>query len=153
MELALEDITRLTEDIWLSTVGLAVRPSEETVPGRLSGRTLDGIVNITGDYHGAVVVQCPLGLAARLARAMFDLGSGRPTLADMQDALGEITNMTGGNVKALLPGTCHLSLPAVVEGEDYTIRVPGTRTTHRAVFACGSESFVVSIVSAGERDA
>jgi len=152
MQLATEDISRLTEDIWLSTLGLAVRPSDQTVPERLSGRTLDGIVTITGDYHGAVVVQCPLGLAARLARAMFDLGAARPTLADMQDALGEITNMTGGNIKALLPGTCHLSLPAVVEGEDYTIRVPGSRTTHRAVFACGDESFVVSIVSSGERD-
>jgi chemotaxis protein CheX len=153
MQLATEDITRLTEDIWLSTLGLAVRPADQTVPGRPGGRTLDGIVNITGDYHGAVVVQCQLGLAARLARVMFDLGPVRPTLADMQDALGEITNMTGGNVKALLPGTCHLSLPAVVEGEDYTIRIPGARTTHRTVFLCGDESFVVSLVTAGERDA
>src|SRR5581483_9928567 len=112
MELAFEDVTRLTEDIWLSTVGLAVRPSDETVPGRLSGRTLDGIVNTTRAYHGAVVVQCSLRLAARLAAAMFDLGPRHPTLADMQDALGEITNMTGGNIKALLTGTCHLSLPA-----------------------------------------
>jgi CheY-specific phosphatase CheX len=66
----------------------------------------------------------------------------------MQDALGEITNMTGGNIKALLPGACHLSLPAVVEGTSYTIRVPSTRIVTRVPFECEGMHGAVSIMTA-----
>jgi chemotaxis protein CheX len=144
-----QEITTLSETIWLSVLGLSLHPSgsdTKTLPG---GPTLDGIVTISGDWQGAVILQVPQPLAQRVAAIMFSLGEGTPTLEDMQDALGEITNMTGGNLKALMPGSCHLSLPAVVNGNDYGIRIPTARILSRVLFECDGQPAVVSLVAAG----
>jgi len=36
--------------------------------------------------------------------------------ADVADAVGELVNMVGGNIKSLMPGPSVLSLPAVAAG-------------------------------------
>jgi hypothetical protein len=56
--------------------------------------------------------------------------------------------MTGGNIKALMTGSCHLSLPAVVEGTTYTIRVPSTKVVTRVPFECNGMHGAVSIMTA-----
>jgi chemotaxis protein CheX len=144
-----QEIVALSESIWSSVLGLELTASganTATLPG---GRTVDGIVTITGDFQGAVIVQVPENLAQRVATIMFRLGDAKPTLEDVQDALGEITNMTGGNLKALMPGSCHLSLPAVIDGNDYRIRIPTARVLTRVLFECDGQPAVVSLVAAG----
>jgi CheY-specific phosphatase CheX len=151
MQIAREDIEVVVEDIWLSTLGLPARPAVSRDDDQLSGPTLDGLINITGDWQGTVVVQVTAALAARIASVMFRLNETPPTLEDIRDALGEVTNMAGGNIKALVPGTCHLSLPAVVEGKAYSIRVPSTEVVARAPFECEGMYGVVSLMAAGRR--
>ncbi|NOT43820.1 MAG: chemotaxis protein CheX [Acidobacteria bacterium] len=147
--MAQDDIVTLTEEIWLSAARLPVHRVEGADAAVLHGRTIDGLITISGGWQGVVVLQCDRGLAEEAARQMFDLGDRQPELADVQDALGELTNMTGGNLKALMPGECTLSLPAVVEGTDYSVRIPGTRVIERLQFACGDRPFVVSVLGAG----
>ena len=150
MQIDAQQIAVLIDDIWMSTLGLPTRPTEPRAAASSSDPTLDGLVNIAGDWQGTVAVQVPKALAARIAARMFRLGDTPPTLEDMQDALGEITNMTGGNIKALLPGHCVLSLPAVVEGQAYTIRVPSSQVVTRVAFECDGFPAVVSLMTAGQ---
>jgi len=63
----------------------------------------------------------------------------------MQDATGELSNMVGGNVKALLPQPSRLSLPSVVEGKDYNLRIPGALCISRMVFESQGSPFVVTM--------
>lgn len=142
------EIAVLTEDIWLSTLGLPTHPRADAGTEMLHGATFDGIINITGDWQGTVIVQVSRPMAERIARIMFGLGDAAPTRQDLQDALGEVTNMTGGNIKALMSGECHLSLPAVVEGSDYSVTTPGTRVVSRVVFDCEGEPGVVHLLAA-----
>ncbi|MDP1571268.1 MAG: chemotaxis protein CheX [Vicinamibacterales bacterium] len=142
------DIATLTEEIWLSTAGMAAHPLEVWDDGALTGPTLDGVINITGDWQGAVLLQVPRPLAGQVAAHMFHLGEEAPSRQDVHDALGEITNMTGGNIKALMAGACHLSLPVVVDGTDYSIGIPGTRVVERVVFQCAGQLGVVSVLAA-----
>lgn len=148
MPVAEHDIAVLVDEIWMTTLGLPTR-QVDTVDGRLmpAGPTLDGIINITGEWQGAVTLQVPKRLAARVASAMFRLDSATPTLEDMQDAVGELTNMTGGNIKGLLPGTCHLSLPTVIEGADYRLRLPGAEVVRQVAFRCEDEPIVVQLIA------
>ncbi len=145
-----QEIIALTQYIWGATLNLDVVPHDMAGPAVTGGRTLDGVINITGAWAGALVLQVPEHVARRAAAVMFELAEGDATLEDMQDAVGELTNMTGGNVKALLEGQCQLSLPAVVEGRDYSIRVPGSEAVTRVTFDVDGEPFVVSLLTRRE---
>ena len=46
---------------------------------------------------------------------------------DVRDSLGEIVNMIEGNFKALLLDGAAISMPLVVKGSDYALRVCGGR--------------------------
>ncbi|MBC8069835.1 MAG: chemotaxis protein CheX [Deltaproteobacteria bacterium] len=83
------------------------------------------LVGIAGQWDGAVIVACSPATATELASIMFDVPASEVSTENLEDTLGELANMVGGNVKALLPPPCLLSLPTVVEGRDYRVRVPG----------------------------
>lgn len=141
------EIAQLSGYIWQSTIGLEVFPLDSFPAALADQPTVDGFINITGDWQGAVALQLPVALAERVASIMFSLGRRQPSAEDVLDALGEITNQTGGNIKALVGGTCHLSLPAVVRGSDYSIRLPGTEVVTRVVLGCEDSAFIVNLLS------
>lgn len=148
MLVAETDVAVLVDEIWLTTLGLATHrldPKHAALPAE--AETLDGIINITGGWQATVALQVPKALAARIASVMFRLHDVQPTTEDMQDAIGELTNMLGGNIKALLAGDCHLSLPAVVEGRGYTVRVPTSHVVDRFAFECEGLPAVVNLMS------
>jgi CheY-specific phosphatase CheX len=142
------DIVSIATDVWETMLGLELNPEPDGIDELTAGPTFDGIVTIAGDWHGAVVVQVSRTLALRIARILFGGGDSMPTPEDMQDAVGEITNMTGGNIKGLLPGDCHLSLPTVVEGSDYRLRTPGAEVVRQVAFTCGGQAAVVRMIAA-----
>jgi chemotaxis protein CheX len=146
-----EEIQQLAVSIWDSILHLPIEAESDPLPtGR---RTMSACVQITGAWRGAVTLSCDEKMAAEAAVVMFDLGSAPALKLDMQDALGELVNMIGGNVKALLPETCHLSLPSVVEGSDYTMRVPGSRVVTRVPLRCGEYPLSISLLESEEQAA
>jgi CheY-specific phosphatase CheX len=64
---------------------------------------------------------------------------------ETRDALGEIANMTAGNVKALVESYCRLSLPMVAEGRELTISIPGSKVVAQASFDCGEDPLTVEV--------
>ncbi len=77
---------------------------------------------------------------------MLGLGNQAPSTEETHDALCELTNTFGGNVKALLPGPSALSLPTLVEGDDCSLRIPGTIAVTRLAFRCLDHPFVITLV-------
>lgn len=142
-----DEIVALTQYIWSTTVDLEPLPDLEAEAAPTGGRTLDGVINITGGWAGAVVLQVPEPVGRLAAAAMFQLDPASASLADMQDAVAELTNMTGGNIKALFDAPCALSLPTVVEGTNYSIRVPGSEAITRVVFEVAGAAVVVSLLA------
>jgi len=63
----------------------------------------------------------------------------------VQDALGELTNMTGGKIKSLLPEPCFLSLPTVTMTQ-HGLRIPGSKLETSVNFQCWGYKFKVSIL-------
>ncbi len=68
-------------------------------------------ISIAGGWNGSLVLRISRRLAEHVAARLFLLPDGSATDADVLDVLGEIVNVVGGNVKALLPGPNRLSLP------------------------------------------
>ena len=49
------------------------------------------------------MLHCPAGLARNTTPLIFSQPKELVSVNEVQDAIGEITNMIGGNIKALLP--------------------------------------------------
>jgi chemotaxis protein CheX len=77
-----------------------------------------GIIDVTGEVNGRVVVSMPETVAAKLASAL--LGDAIQELdEDVIDAVGEIANMIAGNAKTDFPeGAGAISVPRVVLGRE-----------------------------------
>lgn len=136
MELSREDIRQIVTDIFDGMLGLPVAEQEVALDG---ARRITGCVQVSGGWDGAVAVDCTTALASRIAESMLGLQAEHVTDEDVRDAIGEVANVAGGNVKALLGAECVLSLPTVTEGIDLHLSVPGTQVVAAAGFVSGGE--------------
>lgn len=82
---------------------------------------MTGVVQISGGFAGALHLSCTRSLVTTAAAKMFNRSETEVSAEDLRDALGELTNMTAGNLKNRLPGSNSISLPTVVDGADYEI--------------------------------
>lgn len=145
MNVSEDDLCTLSADVWASILGLEAVPTG-TAPTETEERTLTGCVHITGGpWEGTVSLECPTALASAAAAAMFGMEPEELSREEIDDALGELANMTGGGVKALVPGPSTLSLPTVVEGLSYTVTVPGSDLVREVVLACQDAQFIVRV--------
>jgi CheY-specific phosphatase CheX len=143
-----DDLVRVTEAIWQSTVDLTpTHRADDRSADEPGHRTLDGIVHLMGDYKATVAVQMSYETASHLAVRLFKLGSSKPTAENLQEALGEITAMTGAHLKARLDRACTLSPPMVIQGIGYRVHVLRGHIVSRVVFDCDGHSFVVSVTA------
>jgi chemotaxis protein CheX len=102
----------IAEEAWSALVG-----DEEflvPLPGGPPEDAVSSWVEIVGPWNGAVVLTTARSTAEQLARCL--LAEHAPPVLDdedVEDALGELANVVGGNVKAVLPGPSVLGLPEV----------------------------------------
>ncbi|HYP88801.1 MAG TPA: chemotaxis protein CheX [Polyangiaceae bacterium] len=127
------DLREVIETIWSVTLGLELVSPNGSIPPA-AHEVMCGFIQVSGAWSGTITVTMGERLARRAAAAMFDQAAESLGPAELQDALGEITNMTGGSVKALLPGPSHLSLPSVVSGTDFAVSAPGAVVTSDVTF-------------------
>lgn len=144
MELTHTDITRVLESIWESVLTREIQYSGTTATPQ-SEAVLAACIQISGAWNGVVTLHCSRALARQVAEMMFGLEGDSVAKEDMNDSLGELVNMVGGGVKSLLPETCVLSLPTVVEGDDFTISIPGTSLVQQAAFQSQGEPVLVAL--------
>jgi hypothetical protein len=100
----------IADEAWLALVGedefLVPLPGEPVVD------PVSSWVDIVGPWNGHVVITTGRDTAQELARCLFREHAPEALEAeDVEDALGEIANVVGGNVKAVLPGPSVLGLP------------------------------------------
>jgi chemotaxis protein CheX len=107
-----ETIQSIAQEAWSALVG-----DDEflvPLPGGLPDDAISSWVEIVGPWTGTVVLTCGRSTAEELSRSLLKEHA-PPVLdsEDIEDALGELANVVGGNVKAVLPGPSVLGLPEV----------------------------------------
>ena len=103
-------VQSIADEVWPSLVG----DGEAFVPVPVAppAEVVSAWVDIVGPWTGSVVVTCAQATAEALTESV--LMTRPPTVVDdedVADALGELANVLGGNVKAALPGPATLGLP------------------------------------------
>ncbi|MCZ2837894.1 chemotaxis protein CheX [Modestobacter sp. VKM Ac-2985] len=107
-----ETVQSIADEIWPTLVG----DGEAFVPVPVAppAEVVSAWVTITGPWNGAVVLTCAPATAGALAESV--LMTRPPTVVDdedVADALGELANVLGGNIKSVLPGPSSLGLPQI----------------------------------------
>jgi chemotaxis protein CheX len=108
-------LPEITEKVWSMMLGFRIRPVEFDLERAETQVFVLGRVTISGVWQGSVMLGCSAALARRAAAAMLGKPPADAEAEEIRDALGELTNMVGGNFKTLLRGDCRLSLPDVVD--------------------------------------
>ncbi len=136
--LAVEEVIEITHGVLFPLLGdVDQLAGKDDVPPRLWRAS----VTISGTSNGLVAVDCSEELARRLASAMFDAPPSRLTEGEILDSLGEIANIIGGNIKALLPGPSALGLPKV----ELDVSEPPVGPIVEQVFSCTGEPLRVTL--------
>jgi chemotaxis protein CheX len=147
MEMTDLDFAEVVENVFTGMLGFALVPTHsDTVPEDGVARYI-GTVHIDGAWSGSVVVDCPEAFGRVVAAAMFGSEPAVVVEEELVDVIGELANMTGGNVKALLEGDSTLSLPTVVRGSDFRVVVPGTHLSRSLAYECEGHVFSMRVLS------
>ncbi len=64
------------------------------------------------------------------------------------DALGELANVIGGNLKCGMSTGVRLSMPTVLDGRDYDVRMDRSEVRERIAFECSEGYFWVTLLEA-----
>ncbi len=132
-------LVQLVAEVWDSALNLAVLSRDDSEDLDSSSRTsplLSGSVAISGIWEGSVVMCVPSSLAAACGALMYGRSAADLTRDEVYDSWGELVNMVGGNVKALLPAPTRLSLPIVREASSWRIGEEGANLMNEVTFAC-----------------
>jgi chemotaxis protein CheX len=136
-----DDLEVITREVWTSF--LDGDPAGLVAGGeRAPGDRVTGFVQLSGAYTGSIMLQCSPPAARDAAAALFSIAPGDVTQTEVVDAIGEIANMVGGNVKSMLPGPSMLSLPSVVHGQ---LAMPGSEVVREVQLVWRMEPLTVSL--------
>ncbi len=108
-------LQEITKNVWSMVLGFRIQPVTFDAGRAEAQEFVLGKVTISGTWQGAVTLGCSTALARRAAATMFGKRPADADAGEIRDALGELTNMVGGNYKTLLKGDCKLSVPNVMD--------------------------------------
>ncbi|MFN8706967.1 MAG: chemotaxis protein CheX, partial [Planctomyces sp.] len=104
-------LQQVVNDVCTGMLGLNVEPSETVSCDEPDA--VSAVIRISGDWNSLVQVLAPRSTAKVIASTMFSMTEDELTEAEIADAVGEIVNMVGGNLKGIVQGDSSLSLPCV----------------------------------------
>jgi chemotaxis protein CheX len=137
-------LNEIAEKVWSMVLGLKLSPVACN-PARPEARDFVlGTITISGQWRGSVTLGCTPNLARNAAAAMFGKAPAETDADEIRDALGELTNMVGGNFKTLLEGDCRLSVPDVKGAVPYGEIVPPA--VDHLWFECAGGVVILSVL-------
>ena len=140
-------IEAIVHNVYETMLGITAIPAAD--PAGLLKAELTAAVYYVGTWKGAVILECSTVQAMNWASRLMSVPP-PVSLDDAGDGLGEVTNIVAGNVKPLLPPGAGLSIPSVVEGANYKLRLLGEHQAEAIVFDDGTGPFRITLVQVSE---
>lgn len=134
-------VEQVVAGVFSALVGTAARVAQRPVA---DGGALDvsAWISTNGAWSGRIALVCSAALARRFTARMALREESQLSAADVRDAVGELVNVVGGSVKAMMPGPTWLALPRVTF--DSHQQHPGAQAL-RLELAWHDEPLVVSV--------
>lgn len=144
------EVCRIVQDVLMTMTQYPVAPGIEAYSEHPDHATC--AVYFAGEWSGAVLVECSLAMAYEFTARLMRIPKPIQFDNDVFDALGELANMIGGNLKSVLPRGVALSMPFVIEGSHYSVRVCGANKCNRMSFDGPNGPFWVTLVETESSD-
>jgi chemotaxis protein CheX len=143
------DLACIVEDVFRTMLGLEVERREDGEP--MEAGSVTAAVHFVGEWKGAVLLQSSPEMACALAACLTPASPPAQLDDNVRDAMGELANMVAGNLKSVLPPGVALSMPTVVEGSNYALRICGGNLAKSVHFSCAPGGFLVTLVEMLEK--
>jgi chemotaxis protein CheX len=107
--------------------------------------SISGVIGLAGTHKGVLAIHIPQKVAMAITGTFLGMEV-EELNEDVEDAVGELANMLGGNVKSILSANgrdIDLSLPSTIIGQRYDFQP--TKEAARVIipFTCDAGEFVV----------
>jgi chemotaxis protein CheX len=145
-EVRKEMLARTVGSVFITMLGLDVSPSK--IPRRPAGDLLTSYVQLSGDWNGAVMLECTRRQACHFAGLILSTAAPDTVDDDVRDVLGELANVIGGNMKCGMSTAAQLSMPTVMEGGHDDLQIFGSNARERLTFQSSEGNFWVTILIA-----
>jgi chemotaxis protein CheX len=142
------DLEQTVAMVFRTMLGLEVAPVD--LPWRKAPESLTAAVHFAGQWKGGVYVEFTREQAFDITARLMSIPRPSQIDDDVLDAMGEMANMVGGNMKSVMPRGVALSAPSVVEGSDYVLRFRAGDVVTRAGFESGCGLFWITLVEMAE---
>lgn len=159
-----ENITRAIADVFNTmlgqnsnfTAGTALNedPNGEPVPVSVAAGVpqVVGTVGFIGDVNGLIYLYLPADFAELCTRHLLGMSQEELTEAGdevINDAIGELTNMSVGSFKNALCDAgypCKLTIPSILRGSNFCIEPISSAHRYIYSFECGGHRIVTDIL-------
>jgi chemotaxis protein CheX len=141
-------IIESTQEIFSSMVMMEIAVVES--PGADQGSQRDGIsgiIGLAGTHKGVLAIHIPAVVAMAITGSFLGMEVEQIN-EDVEDAVGELANMLGGNIKTILSQNgrdIELSLPTTISGQNYDFQTAKDVEVTRLDFATDSGTFTVEL--------
>ena len=144
-----EFMNRHLVEVFDTMLSMKAVPAAKFDPPHFTER-VSGSVGFAGDnVNGAVYIHLSASFASRITATMLGMEPAETCgESDVNDVVGEVTNMLGGGLKSALcdaGAPCAVSTPAIIRGTSFVIEaVPEVRQIY-LLFLCEKEQIFVEV--------
>ncbi len=139
------DVAEIVESVFAAMMGLELASAAAPwFPG--PDRLTAAVQLLAEEWTGAVLLECDSRQARCFAGRFLSTDPPGGVNDCVRDVLGELANMIGGNLKSAMSPGIRLSLPSVVDGSDYRLRLCGAQTRESLAFHCPEGVFWIAIL-------
>lgn len=109
--------------------------------------SISGVIGLAGTHKGVLAIHIPNKVAMAITSSFLGMDVDEIN-EDVEDAVGELANMLGGNVKSILSENgrdINLSLPSTITGRQYDFQP--TKEAERVIipFRCDAGEFSIDL--------
>jgi chemotaxis protein CheX len=146
MKFAETELRQITEETWRIVLEEELElASQPATPEKIED-SIGACAQIAGDWQLAVVLNCSRAAARYAATAMFATTQADEKPEDIQDTMCELINIIAGNIKGVLSGISHLSLPYLVKDQDFKLMFPRHMLLSEVHFTYRGELLCVALL-------
>jgi chemotaxis protein CheX len=143
-----ERIIESAKEIFSSMLMMEISAIEETkAETHHLVDSISGVIGLAGTHKGALAIHLPHRVAIAITSGFLGIDVEEMN-SDVEDAVGELANMLGGNVKSILSENgrdINLSMPTTISGHDYDYQSNKDAERIFIMFRCETGQFTIEL--------